>query len=210
MLVRDQIKYNVEDQLILLNQVVKGELNVTFEEKLHLPTQSELDDILAMTNQFMINSNEVLFIEIQVLLFLTIVQGLSLVQAINLKFSNWKELDRFSYEGTKLSITSKNTYCDGIIKILDHNDHNEKVFRQLNQKNVLNCLNLYLVMNGLEILFTAETLKITFGRFHYLRHGRFRGTREFLKNYFSCDSHIELLVKLKLVDSIFYNTMMRD
>jgi hypothetical protein len=65
-------------------------------------------------------------------------------------------------------------------------------------------------MNGIEATMNKNILQICFGRFHYLRSGRIRSVREFLKEYFNCETHIDLLVNLQLVDSIHYNTMLRN
>lgn len=210
MLVRERIKHSVQDQIILLNQVTNGELNVTFEDKLTLPMQTELVDIFNMTGKMINESKNSLIVEIQVFLFLTVIQGIDAYQAINLLFKDWKHIEQAYYQGTNISIMARNKYCDTLIKLLRSRDKRDKLFHNLDLKNVFCCLNLYLVMNGFEYVFNPESLRMSFGRFHYLRHGRIRGVREFLKEYFSVESHIELLVKLKLVDSIYYNTMMRN
>ncbi len=60
-----------------------------------------------------------------------------------------------------------------------------------------------LVLNGIESYFDSKKLGLMFGRFLYLTsNGRIKCVREFLKLYYNCDSHIELLVKLRLVESV--------
>ncbi|MCR9249435.1 MAG: hypothetical protein NXI20_03395 [bacterium] len=209
MLVRKQ-KHRVDDQLQILNQLAKLELSVQFNQNKKLPNQTHLDDILATTHKMMSDTKNELIIEIQVLLILTIIQGLNLHQALNLILAEWKHLELISYQGTHINILSKNDYCDSLINSLARNTNEDKVFKILDNKNALECLNLYLVMNGFEFVLTSDSLELSFGRFHYLRNGRIRGVREFLKDYFLCESHLELLVKLRLIDSVHYNTMLRN
>ncbi len=63
----------------------------------------------------------------------------------------------------------------------------------------------------MDSILTIRSLpEILFGRMLYQKHGQIDDIRNFLKEYFRSDSHIELLVDLKLVNSIHYNRMMRN
>ncbi|MEQ8554923.1 MAG: hypothetical protein RIC06_25785 [Cyclobacteriaceae bacterium] len=212
MLVRQRYqKHSALDQSIVLDQLINQSAEVTFREQEYFPRREELEDIFSLVEKLIQDSDqEKIFIELQVFLILSIIQGLKFKQVLALSVGDWDKIESLNYSGEGLVIGCKNDYCNALITGLGNKDQDVLVFQKLNFDNALECLNLLLVMNGYEYVFTKENLPITFGRFHYLRHGSIRGVRDFLKDYFDCDSHIELLVKLRLVDSMHYNTMVRN
>ncbi len=207
---RSYPRYCIEDQLSVLKQQLNWGIDVVFEENDKLPDNKDVLEILKLLDDIHLESNEELFTELQILLILIVIQGVDINQALNFQIIHSQKIETLFYSGGKLKIISQNSYCQDLIRSMTRTQKSQNIFQKLNTSNSLNCLNLFLVMNGFEIVLTATKLKLIFGRFHYLRNGRIRGVREFLKEYFSCDSHIDLLVKLRLVDSVHYNTMMRN
>lgn len=204
--------YTYLDQKEILDQVLDNALSVKFHESDMYPRTEEIQDLLSIADKAISNTDEsLIFIELQLVLFLTIIQGLSLSQALSLNMDMWNSLEGLQYRGKDLLVSTKNLYCSQLVARLDKTENSsDKIFSLLDSSNTLQCLNLLLVMNGYEYVMSERKLMILFGRFLYLRHGQIRSIREFLKLYYQCDSHIELFVQLKLVDTVHYNTMMRN
>jgi len=205
-------RHSFSDQRKALNQLLNDSVEITFVDDCNrLPSKEEIVSLFELVDKMQDEySSDRLITEIEILLLLTIIQGIDINQSLQLHIDQWEKIELLTYNGTRLYIDSKNQFCDELICSLQKSPKEPRIFQLLNSSNALKCLNLFLVMNGYEYVVTRSKLKLIFGRFHYLRHGRIRGVREFLMKYFSCDTHIELLVKLRLVDSIHYNTMMRN
>lgn len=200
--------YTVPEQIQLLRGLYNETITVTFNHSDLLPRKEEIDAIISLLDQYITENDEnQILIELQLVLVLALIQGMDLNQILQLTHKDWKSLGR-TKQAESLTGGARNKYCDELVDKLN-SDH-EHVFGLLKESNVMQILNLFLVINGYEYALTAESLQILFGRYHYLKLGQIKSVREFLKKHFKVDSHIELLVQLKLVNTIHYNTMMRN
>jgi len=209
---RHNFANQVSDQISVFEQLISNSVELSFHYSDSYPSQEEIQNILSLADKsIQFSNNNEIFIEIQLILFLTVIHGIRLNQALTLNQRDWSNLENIKYQGQSLTVKSKNRYCNSLVSKINQIRKNDgTLFKVFNRSNTLQFLNLFLIMNGYEYVLTENNLVTIFGRFLYLRHGRIRSIREFLKKYFKCDSHIDLLVELKLVDTVFYNTMMRN
>ncbi len=143
----------------------------------------------------------------QILLIYTFIIGLDPEQIMIMKIDDWNNIHELCYKHTQINIP-RNKYLDAHVNLLK--SQCDTLLNQIKTEHLYNTLNLVLIMNGIEATVNKEMLKLCFGRIHYLRHGRIKSVREFLKQFFNCDTHIDLLIKLQLVDSVHYTTMLRN
>ena len=210
------------EQIHLLDQIASGFLNIEFDSSNNYPSSekmysliSDLEVKIAKSNFKSITENELL-IELQLSILLSLIMGISPRQFFAWNYGDWILCTRKKYIDKKLNIIAKNEYANYLIiklKLIRKSDlriNSQALFQRLKIETFVTCLNLLLVFYGIETSLSLKRIEFLFGRMLYQKHGQIKDVREFLKDYYNVDSHIELLVDLKLIESLRYNTMMRN
>lgn len=207
---------NIKYQLNLIKDINIGSCEIEFQPRYKIPDLNSLNTLLGVLEHNIKNEcdtdNLGLLVELQILLIGSVIIGLSPDRILNMNYRDWYNFHNTNYVDTSLKVLGRNSYSDALVRKYRSGSHglDESVFVSVTDHYLFQSLSMLFIMNGIETTVNKDLLKLCFGRYHYLKSGRIKTVREFLKEFFRCDSHIELLVKLSLVDSVHYNTMMRN
>lgn len=211
---------DIEYQASFIESIMDRSVYVEFVECDHFPTSKQLDDLtsflhIGISNNDKLSKELELLTELQILIIQAFIVGVSPLQLTLWTYCDWDDVEQFYYSNKEMRIIGKNMYCDKLIGRLKQyrlteGRNNTNIFQILNAETILSCINGLLILNGIEATMNLRKIEIFFGRYHYLMSGRIAGIREFLKSYFQVQTHIDLLVELKLVNTIHYSTMLRN
>lgn len=206
---------NIKYQLNLIKDINAGICEIEFQPNGKIPDLDSLNTLFGVLEYNIKNKcdkDKGLLVELQILLIGSVIIGLSAERILNMNYGDWFDFHNTNYVDTSLKVLGRNNYSDTLLRRykLDSNCLDESVFVNVTDHHLFQSLSMLFIMNGIETTVNQNLLRLCFGRYHYLRSGRIKTVRKFLKDFFRCDNHIDLLVKLGLVGSIHYNTMMKN
>lgn len=187
----DEIEYQCD----LLNRLNRKQISITFKENDYYPSIESIKSIMgflhdSIQNQLFCVKHKLTLIELQLLLFSSIVGGECPVNF----YKRCKRKDLFhEFYGN----TSYLQYLRKEIEFLC--DNRTPLFSVIDEEYIFESLSLFMILNGNEAVISSEKLKIIFGRYHYILNGNDVEVRDELVARFKVSSHFELLKKLRLI-----------
>lgn len=184
-------------QCELLNKLNLNQLTLSFKQSSTIPSIEVMNNLMDFLDQAIEDSSldtndKRLVLELQIILVSSIVGGFFPEQLIKLDIAslkNHKLLKDFKYLNHLICEIQSETNNKGMI------------FSAINKELVFVNLNFLLTLNGIESTLSEGKLKILHGRYHYLSRGNLRSVRDMLCKKLKATDHIDLLVKLRLIDS---------
>lgn len=190
----EDIKY----QCSLLRKLNDNDYSITFNDASAIPSIEAMDHLmkyldLAIESDHLYTSDKLIVLELQLLFTASIIGGIYPSKLTRLNLNSvyiGNLLDEFKYVN---DLVSK-------IRAINDDGSQEEIFTVLKKSLIFDSINLFLVLNGLETTLTENKFRVLHGRYHYMLHGNLSSVRDELCKRFNAENHIDLLVKLGLMD----------